>query len=120
MPKSFFPRVEVDGQGWESRKARRACAAAAGVGCSTARGHVSGLRTEGAGWGLNIEQASLLSVPSAFCSTLTQLAQRADATRRAVVPSSQAVAYGCFLRDVESWVDTEYALLTPVAASVQQ
>lgn len=34
--------------------------------------------------------------------------------RRAVL---EAVAYGCFLRDVESWVDTEYALLTPVSAA---
>lgn len=33
--------------------------------------------------------------------------------RRAVL---EAVAYGCFLRDVESWVDQDYALLTPVAA----
>ena len=32
--------------------------------------------------------------------------------RRAVL---EAVAYGCFLRDVESWVDGDYAaLLTPV------
>lgn len=30
--------------------------------------------------------------------------------RRAVL---EAVAYGCFLRDVESWVDRDYALLTP-------
>lgn len=29
--------------------------------------------------------------------------------RRAVL---EAVAYGCFLRDVESWVDTDYGLLT--------
>jgi gas vesicle protein len=34
--------------------------------------------------------------------------------RRAVL---EAVAYGCFLRDVESWVDREYALLTPVSSS---
>jgi hypothetical protein len=34
--------------------------------------------------------------------------------RRAVL---EAVAYGCFLRDVESWVDTEYELLTPVSAA---
>ena len=34
--------------------------------------------------------------------------------RRAVL---EAVAYGCFLRDVESWVDSEYELLTPVAAA---
>ena len=31
--------------------------------------------------------------------------------RRAVL---EAVAYGCFLRDVEGWVDSEYGLLTPV------
>lgn len=30
--------------------------------------------------------------------------------RRAVL---EAVAYGVFLRDVESWVDGEYALLSP-------
>lgn len=34
--------------------------------------------------------------------------------RRAVL---EAVAYGCFLRDVESWVDVEYALLTPVTSA---
>ncbi|KAL4444366.1 hypothetical protein ABPG75_012103 [Micractinium tetrahymenae] len=35
--------------------------------------------------------------------------------RRAVL---EAVAYGCFLRDVESWVDSEWEqLLTPVAAA---
>lgn len=34
--------------------------------------------------------------------------------RRAVL---EAIAYGCFLRDVESWVDTEYELLTPVGAA---
>lgn len=34
--------------------------------------------------------------------------------RRAVL---EAVAYGCFLRDVESWVDTEYALLTPTTSA---
>lgn len=34
--------------------------------------------------------------------------------RRAVL---EAVAYGCFLRDVESWVDREYALLTPVTSA---
>lgn len=35
--------------------------------------------------------------------------------RRAVL---EAVAYGCFLRDVESWVDGEWEqLLTPVAAA---
>lgn len=34
--------------------------------------------------------------------------------RRAVL---EAVAYGCFLRDVESWVDGEWEqLLTPVSA----
>ncbi|KAH7616359.1 hypothetical protein Ndes2526B_g08489 [Nannochloris sp. 'desiccata'] len=34
--------------------------------------------------------------------------------RRAVL---EAVAYGCFLRDVESWVDRDYALLTPVTSN---
>jgi hypothetical protein len=34
--------------------------------------------------------------------------------RRAVL---EAVAYGCFLRDVETWVDGEYALLTPIASA---
>ena len=34
--------------------------------------------------------------------------------RRAVL---EAVAYGCFLRDVERWVDSEYELLTPINAS---
>jgi hypothetical protein len=34
--------------------------------------------------------------------------------RRAVL---EAVAYGCFLRDVESWVDRDYALLTPVGTT---
>ena len=33
--------------------------------------------------------------------------------RRAVL---EAVAYGVFLRDVESWVDRDYALLTPVTS----
>lgn len=33
--------------------------------------------------------------------------------RRAVL---EAVAYGCFLRDVESWVDQDYALLTSVSS----
>lgn len=34
--------------------------------------------------------------------------------RRAVL---EAVAYGCFLRDVESWVDSDYSLLTPIPAT---
>ena len=34
--------------------------------------------------------------------------------RRAVL---EAIAYGCFLRDVESWVDSEYELLTPVGTA---
>lgn len=34
--------------------------------------------------------------------------------RRAVL---EAVAYGCFLRDVESWVDRDYALLTPTTGA---
>lgn len=34
--------------------------------------------------------------------------------RRAVL---EAVAYGCFLRDVESWVGSEYELLTPISAA---
>lgn len=34
--------------------------------------------------------------------------------RRAVL---EAVAYGCFLRDVESWVDREYELLTPISSA---
>lgn len=34
--------------------------------------------------------------------------------RRAVL---EAVAYGCFLRDVEGWVDSEFQLLTPVGAA---
>ena len=34
--------------------------------------------------------------------------------RRAVL---EAVAFGTFLRDVESYVDTEYQLLTPVSAA---
>jgi hypothetical protein len=34
--------------------------------------------------------------------------------RRAVL---EAVAYGCFLRDVEGWVDSEFELLTPVPAA---
>ena len=34
--------------------------------------------------------------------------------RRAVL---EAVAYGCFLRDVESWVDRDYALLTPTTSN---
>lgn len=33
--------------------------------------------------------------------------------RRAVL---EAVAYGCFLRDIENWVDTDYGLLTPTAS----
>lgn len=33
--------------------------------------------------------------------------------RRAVL---EAVAYGCFLRDIESWVDTDYGLLTATAS----
>ncbi|GFH15813.1 uncharacterized protein HaLaN_12118 [Haematococcus lacustris] len=33
--------------------------------------------------------------------------------RRAVL---EAVAFGTFLRDVESWVDQEYSLLTPLPA----
>jgi len=33
--------------------------------------------------------------------------------RRAVL---EAVAYGTFLRDVETWVQTEYSLLTPLSA----
>ena len=33
--------------------------------------------------------------------------------RRAVL---EAVAYGTFLRDVETWVQTEYSLLTPLPA----
>lgn len=33
--------------------------------------------------------------------------------RRAVL---EAVAYGCFLRDVESWVQSGYGLLTPLSA----
>ncbi|GAB4818218.1 hypothetical protein N2152v2_005264 [Parachlorella kessleri] len=37
--------------------------------------------------------------------------------RRAVL---EAVAYGCFLRDVESQVDTDYALLTPLPATAGQ
>lgn len=37
------------------------------------------------------------------------------ATQRRLI--LEAVAYGCFLRDVESWVDTEYALLTPVTSA---
>jgi hypothetical protein len=36
--------------------------------------------------------------------------------RRAVL---EAVAYGCFLRDVESWVDSEFELLTPIGAAVR-
>lgn len=31
--------------------------------------------------------------------------------RRSVL---EAVAFGCFLRDVETWVQDEYALLTPI------
>lgn len=34
--------------------------------------------------------------------------------RRAVL---EAVAFGTFLRDVESYVDTEYALLTPAGST---
>ena len=33
--------------------------------------------------------------------------------RRAVL---EAVAYGTFLRDVETWVQTDYGLLTPLQA----
>lgn len=33
--------------------------------------------------------------------------------RRAVL---EAVAYGTFLRDVETWVQTDYSLLTPLSA----
>jgi hypothetical protein len=33
--------------------------------------------------------------------------------RRAVL---EAIAFGTFLRDVEGWVDSEFALLTPLAA----
>ena len=33
--------------------------------------------------------------------------------RRAVL---EAVAYGCFLRDIESWVDTDYGLLTATSS----
>jgi hypothetical protein len=32
--------------------------------------------------------------------------------RRAVL---EAVAYGCFLRDIETWVDTDYGLLNPAS-----
>lgn len=33
--------------------------------------------------------------------------------RRAVL---EAIAFGTFLRDVETWVDTDYALLTPASS----
>ena len=37
--------------------------------------------------------------------------------RRAVL---EAVAYGTFLRDVETWVQTDYSLLTPLPAPRMQ
>ena len=41
------------------------------------------------------------------CLTMTVATQR-----RGVL---EAVAFGCFLRDVETWVDQEYDILTPVS-----
>lgn len=35
--------------------------------------------------------------------------------RRAVL---EAIAYGCFLRDVETWVEADYGLLTPVSGGL--
>lgn len=52
--------------------------------------------------------------PPSPAPSLRPCSTQVGTQRRAVL---EAVAYGCFLRDVESWVDTEYELLTPVAAA---
>jgi hypothetical protein len=46
--------------------------------------------------------------------TVQSVTMTVGTQRRAVL---EAVAYGCFLRDVESWVDHDFALLTPISSA---
>ncbi|KAF5828398.1 hypothetical protein DUNSADRAFT_17668 [Dunaliella salina] len=59
----------------------------------------------------SLEEVMMRMAKAVETDAVETLTMTVGTQRRAVL---EAVAFGTFLRDVESWVDTEYQLLTPL------